>query len=278
MKDLKNIFIFKITIILIIVIFLTGIVWLTGCSKLLSKKETIPITAEKVYEIFKTQKDNYIILDVRTKEEFDSGHLDSAVLIPVDDLGARYGEIIKNKPVIIYCKSGIRSAKAAVILVNNGFSTVYDMTGGIDAWKSKGYPVIVENTASGTTEAANVTQESGNSTAANDTPDVTEINYITADELNSKLNKSEGIIILDVRSEDSYMVKHIKNAINIPYTELGGRSGELDSSKEIVVYCSNNDCGLSKNAVLLLIKAGFKNVLALEGGIESWQAKGYLVE
>ncbi|NQT66120.1 MAG: rhodanese-like domain-containing protein [Actinobacteria bacterium] len=48
--------------------------------------------------------------------------------------------------------------------------------------------------------------------------------------------------------------------------------------KQILINCSNYDCGLSKNAVSLLLKAGFKNVVALEGGIESWQDKGYPVE
>jgi rhodanese-related sulfurtransferase len=259
LKDSKIFFIFRIIIILLIVMFLTGFILLAGCNTGLSKKEPIPITVEKVYEILKTQKDSFIILDVRIKEEFDSGHLDSAVLIPVDDLEVRYGEITKNRPIIVYCKSGRRSAKAADLLVGKDFSPVYEMIGGIDAWISKEYPVIVENSASGTTE-------------------VIEINYITADELNAKLNKNEDIIILDVRSEDSYMIEHIKDAVNIPYSELEGRTGDLDNTKEIIIYCDNYDCGLSKNAVSLLVKVGFKNVLALEGGIESWQDKGYPVE
>ena len=200
------------------------------------------------------------------------------MLIPVDELEARYVELTENKPIIVYCKSGRRSAKAAAILISKGFSQVYDMTGGIDAWKSKEYPVIVENADSGTTEASNVSEETENTTTTSGTSDVVEINYITADELNSKLNKSDEIIILDVRSEDSFMIKHIKNAINIPYRDLQGRTDELDNAKEIIIYCSNFDCGLSKNAVSLLLKAGFKNVVALEGGIESWQDKGYPVE
>ena len=100
------------------------------------------------------------------------------------------------------------------------------MTGGIEAWKGKGYPVIIENSASGTTETSNVFQEPENTTTVGDTSEVAEINYITADELNAKISKNEGIIILDVRSEDSYMIKHIKNAVNIPYRELDGRTGE----------------------------------------------------
>ncbi len=173
MRNFKNFFIFKITVILFIAILLTGFILLTGCSTVLSKKEPIPITSE------------------------------------------------------------------------------------------------IENTTSGETE---------NTSATSDTSEGIEIDYVTADWLNAKLNESEEIIILDVRSEDSFMEKHIKNAVNIPYVELEGRIGELDNTKKIVIYCSDYDCGLSTNAVTMLIKAGFKNVSALVGGIEGWQEKAYPVE
>jgi rhodanese-related sulfurtransferase len=293
MEGTKNLFIFKITVILIIAMFLTGLIFLAGCSEVLAKKEPIQISVEKVAEILKTQKDSYIILDVRTREEFDSGHLDSALLIPVEELETRYVELSKNIPVIVYCRSGRRSATAAALLVSKGFSKVYDMTGGINAWTGKGYPVIIENaavtsnTSSSSSSAAATTSDTGtsdesqgteNTTTATDTSVTEEVKYITADELYAKTKNNEDIIILDVRSEDSYMVKHIKGAVNIPYRDFEGRTGELDGSKEIIIYCSNNDCGLSANAVTLLAKSGFKNVSALKGGIESWQTKGYPVE
>ena len=311
MKSLNNTFLLKIIAIITLAMFLLSFIFLAGCSEVLAKKEAVQLSVEKVLEILKTQKDSYIILDVRTKEEFASGHLDSAVLIPVDDLEARFGELEKNKPVIVYCRTGRRSAKAAAMLVGKGFSQVYDMTGGIDAWIGKGYPVIVEDIGSGTAEISSSsvtsngqaadqdsgqassqslnqadsqeniqgsTQQPENTTLAGETSSTVEVNYITADELNAKVANKEDIIILDVRSEDSYMVKHIKGAVNIPYREFEGRTGELDSSKEIIIYCSNYDCGLSMNAVTLLVRSGFKNVFALEGGIESWQDKGYPVE
>ena len=302
MNRAKNTFLLKIIALSCLAIFITVTLFLAGCSEVLAKKEPTKISPEKVAEIFKTQKDSYIILDVRTKEEFDLGHLDSALLIPVDELETRYSELIKDKPIIVYCRSGSRSAKAAVLLISKGFSQVYDMTGGINAWTGKGYPVIVESASTASATSANspsssitVSAEASNTppqepdenvttaadaatTTATGNTDISEVRHITADELNAKVTKGEDIIILDVRSEDSYMVKHIKGAINIPYRDLECRTGELDSSKEIIIYCSNYDCGLSSNAVTLLEKSGFKNVSALEGGIESWQTKGYPVE
>lgn len=61
------------------------------------------------------------------------------------ELDSRLDELPKDKLIIIYCRSGIRSRKAANILVENGFTQIYDMTGeGIIEWQSKGYPVIEE--------------------------------------------------------------------------------------------------------------------------------------
>jgi rhodanese-related sulfurtransferase len=293
-------FLSKIIAVSSIIIFLICSPLLAGCSEVLAKKEPIQLSADKVYEILKdqSQKDKYTILDVRAKEEFDLGHLDSAILIPVDELEARFGELSKDKPVIVYCRSGKRSATAAAILVSKGFPQVYDMTGGINAWTGKGYPVVVESAGSDTGDAGSSDSPDTGSTAASDGQTTTQgstqepentastgetsvtegVRYVTADELNAKVTNGEDIVILDVRSEDSYALKHIKGAINIPYTDFEGRTGELDSSKVIILYCSSFDCGLSANAATMLTKSGFKNVFALKGGIESWQTEGYPVE
>lgn len=311
MKSPNNLFQIKVIAIVVATMLLAVALFLAGCSEVPAKNEPVQIAPEKVFEILKdqTQKDKYTILDVRTKEEFNSGHLDSAVLIPVDELEARFGELDKNKPVIVYCRSGRRSAQAAAILVSKGFFMVYDMTGGINAWTGKGYPLYVESAdgvsseiisqpagqASGWDSSQPSGQHSGDSASVGETSasagdvsfdtdstgenlDTVKVRYITADELNAKAANGKDIIILDVRSEDSYAVKHIKGAINIPYTDFEGRTGELDSSKEIIIYCSNNDCGLSANAATMLSNSGFKNVFALKGGIESWKDKGYPVE
>ncbi len=75
-----------------------------------------------------------LIVDVRTDDEFNARHLDGAVNIPVDELDKRLGELPdKKRPVIVYCKSGSRSAKAAAILKAAGFTQVHDL-GGIGNW------------------------------------------------------------------------------------------------------------------------------------------------
>ena len=100
------------------------------------------ISPEEVFQIMENNED-YLIVDVRTKEEFDSGHLEGALLLPVQELGERLDELPMDKPIIVYCRSGNRSRTAANILIDNGFTMVYDM-GGISSWTAEGYPVIVE--------------------------------------------------------------------------------------------------------------------------------------
>ena len=87
---------------------------------------------------------NLIILDVRTLEEYNEGHIEDAVLIPVSELGNRLDELDKEKQILVYCRSGGRSATASQILVDNGFTSVYNMLGGIIAWTNEGYIVYVK--------------------------------------------------------------------------------------------------------------------------------------
>jgi phage shock protein E len=91
----------------------------------------------------KTKVDNgeYFILDVRTREEYDAGHIANAILIPSTDISGRLDEVPKDMPILVYCRSGSRSAIASQELVDNGYLEVYNMEGGINEWQNAGYPV-----------------------------------------------------------------------------------------------------------------------------------------
>ncbi len=90
---------------------------------------------------------SYIFLDVRTPAEYQSptGHLEGALLIPVDSLEQRVGELqqYRDKTVITYCRSGVRSARAQKILIQQGFRAL-SMTGGITRWNNEQLPVVKE--------------------------------------------------------------------------------------------------------------------------------------
>ena len=76
-----------------------------------------------------------IILDVRTLDEFNTEHIPGAVLLPVDEIADTAAGMIPDKEqiILVYCRSGVRSAVAAHILVNLGYLNVYDF-GGIINW------------------------------------------------------------------------------------------------------------------------------------------------
>lgn len=82
-----------------------------------------------------------LVLDVRTVEEFNTNHLYNASLVPVDELGGRLSELepYNDTEIIVYCRSGSRSLQASNILVSNGFTKIFNMLGGINAWIDAGY-------------------------------------------------------------------------------------------------------------------------------------------
>ena len=90
------------------------------------------------------------ILDVRTPGEFQQGHLPDAVLIPVQELAQRVGEIAKyrDQKVFIYCRSGNRSVVASNILIQAGFTDLYSLRYDIREWVQAGYPVVVPGSSS----------------------------------------------------------------------------------------------------------------------------------
>lgn len=82
------------------------------------------------------QKENLVLLDVRTQEEFAEGHIAGAVLLPYDEIEQKAANLLpeKEKPIIVYCRSGRRSAIAAKSLRGLGYKDVRDF-GGISRWQ-----------------------------------------------------------------------------------------------------------------------------------------------
>lgn len=94
------------------------------------------ISAEDAYELIKTTK-GLIVIDVRTKQEYQSGHISGARSIPVAEFASRIKELNKYKdtPILVHCASGGRSPAAVRILLKNNFSNIYHMNRGLRGWK-----------------------------------------------------------------------------------------------------------------------------------------------
>ena len=75
-----------------------------------------------------------LLLDVRTLEEFEAGHIKGALLAPYDELASSFAEKDRDRPIVVYCRSGRRSAIAKATLEKMGYRNVSDF-GGIENWK-----------------------------------------------------------------------------------------------------------------------------------------------
>ncbi len=89
-------------------------------------------------------KQGALLLDVRQPEEYSALHAPEAKLIPLGELGARLQEIAsyKDKPIVVMCRSGRRSAQAVALLHDAGFTQASNVKGGIVAWESDGLEVV----------------------------------------------------------------------------------------------------------------------------------------
>lgn len=85
-----------------------------------------------------------IILDVRTDEEYAQGKIKSATQIDYyqNNFKTEVAKLDKTKPVFVYCASGVRSNSAAKILKQQGFTEIYDLKGGLNAWARSGKPLV----------------------------------------------------------------------------------------------------------------------------------------
>ncbi|MCW4048902.1 MAG: rhodanese-like domain-containing protein [Candidatus Bathyarchaeota archaeon] len=87
-------------------------------------------------------KSELVILDVRTVSEYEDGHIEGAILIPVQELPDRFDELDKNDELLVYCRSGNRSSTAVEILEADGFTKIYHLADGVTGWIDAGYPVV----------------------------------------------------------------------------------------------------------------------------------------
>lgn len=77
------------------------------------------------------------LLDVRQPDEYNAGHIEGSVLIPLSTLETRLAEVPKDKPVVVYCRSGRRSSAALNILMRHGFTNARNLNGGFIGWEAQ---------------------------------------------------------------------------------------------------------------------------------------------
>ena len=90
------------------------------------------VSGEEAAKLIRENKD-LVVLDVRSKDEYQTGHINGAKLMPVNEIASRISELEKfrGKPILVHCASGGRSPKAVNILLKNKFGSIYHMNHGL---------------------------------------------------------------------------------------------------------------------------------------------------
>jgi rhodanese-related sulfurtransferase len=110
-----------------------------GCKESGAQEQVKVISPKEMQKLIET--DSVQLIDVRTPNEYNEGHLNNAKNI--DFLSSTFSNDInildKEKPVFIYCHSGNRSGKSVKFFLNAGFTKIYDLDGGIVRWRREGF-------------------------------------------------------------------------------------------------------------------------------------------
>lgn len=122
-------------IMIILTVLLT--VSITSCKEAATDGPIKMVTTDEMQELLELE--DIQLVDVRTPEEYTGGHIANSQNIDYNSptFDSEIEKLDKSKPVIIYCKSGGRSAKCAKKLEDAGFVKIYDLNGGISEWKHK---------------------------------------------------------------------------------------------------------------------------------------------
>ncbi|MFC2033306.1 rhodanese-like domain-containing protein [Chloroflexota bacterium] len=137
----------KLSRVLIIILLLIT-VSLYGCASQAELSDQIleDIGIQEAFDLIQRNQGNtaFVIIDVRTPEEFNEGHIENAVNIDFNSETFKedLDKLDKNKAYFIYCRSGNRSGRAIPVMKKLGFKEVYNLSAGIQEWIAEGLPVV----------------------------------------------------------------------------------------------------------------------------------------
>lgn len=191
------------------------------------------------------------IVDVRERAEYKSGHLPQAVLIPLDELRERAGELDPSKETVVYCRVGLRGYLASRILQQRGFRQVLNLTGGILSCPP----------ALGTESNGSGIKRDGSEASVQ--------------ELKSAVEGGSALA-LDLREPDEYRYQRIAGTQNVPLSALDREMGRLPKDRKLLIFCQTGT--RTAEAFHTLRSHGFVKVRGVRGGVQAWAAAGYPLE
>ena len=127
------------------VLLITGVILTVSCAAEAPIQITENVTAQEAFTLTQNNQNNldFVIVDVRTPEEFAEGHVENAINIDFrsENFRDEIDKLDKHKTYLIYCRSGRRSADAINIMEELNFTRIYHMNGGILEWTEEELPI-----------------------------------------------------------------------------------------------------------------------------------------
>jgi rhodanese-related sulfurtransferase len=128
-----------VAVVIVVLGSIAFVVWNSSNAPSETAQTALPseINVEEAYQLV---EEGAFLLDVRTQEEWDDFHAPQATLIPLDELESRVNEVPSDQDIVVICNSGNRSQVGRDILLNAGLPSATSVDGGMQAWRSAGYP------------------------------------------------------------------------------------------------------------------------------------------
>lgn len=199
------------------------------------KKAGKSVTASEKF----VQTGNIVLVDLRSKEEYEAGHIPKAHSIPMASLAAKEDSLPIKAPIVLYANSFVEAQQGYNLIKKWGAKTIAIWPGGVSSWIAKGNKL-----ATGPSPAVITwTRQMGKG-------------EVSLAEFKKAMDGGEQLI-LDVRTKDEVQTGAFKNSVAIPLDEIEKRSAELPKDKEMLIHCSTG--ARAEMAKAALDKVGFKS-------------------
>ncbi|MDD3486792.1 MAG: rhodanese-like domain-containing protein [Candidatus Moranbacteria bacterium] len=210
------------------------------------------VMADDVFQMIQDKKKVFLI-DISPADDFDQGHIATAVNVSADGLNRKFFEELgaeKTSNIFLINQGDNLAilAKATNAVVAEGFVNTQYLRGGIADWMENGYPLVSSGKAE--TDDAKVKKMS----------------------LADAQNEADSLQFVDVRSASKFQASHIAGAINIPLSDLESEKEKIPSVQKVVVYGA--DAVDSFQAAVKLFDLNFFNIYQLDGTFADWKTAG----
>lgn len=215
------------------------------------------------------------LVDIRTPQEYQQGHLEGA--INIDWYQRSFRNLVlfipKDKPILIYCRSGNRTSKTSGVLQSLGFTQIYNLEDGIIKWIAENGQLTTKNSKNNIDFQQKIMQTKEEIQP----PNSGKIYNVSAIDFNKVLDIKD-ISIIDIRTPKEFASGHIKGAKNIDWYQRSFKDliQDIPKDKPIAIYCRSGN--RTSKAANLLQSLGFQEVVNLNYGIVDWQRNAFPLE